>query len=279
MKLNDIKVTGGPLVPVKRSDVTDLESELWFEFPGGYSEYVTKLGDGILSTLIRIYPPLRIKKELAEWRRRIDKYWFWDRGKKLLPKARALECIIVGDTLNGDELVFHPHRPGQLFVLPRDSENIFDAGPDLISAIDWLCESGKIAEKIPERVFEPTDSRSEQAPRRGKSDVVDPPGESLDEIVELAKRWGQRHAILRFAKKNLGLNKGQIAELQCLAVAFQGKYLEAHGCVARFDVTDDATGLDLGTVYWHFDDGSYGSEFRWNEANLAKVRKRQSGKK
>jgi len=43
----------------------------------------------------------------ADWRDRIKKYWVWDKGTDLLPKARALECVIVGDTGNGDELVFH----------------------------------------------------------------------------------------------------------------------------------------------------------------------------
>lgn len=76
---------------------------------------------------------MAIEKELTEWRRRINKYWFWDDVRELLPKERALECVIIGDTVSGDELVFHPSRPNRLFVLPRDSEQFTPAarsGPD-----------------------------------------------------------------------------------------------------------------------------------------------------
>jgi hypothetical protein len=79
-----------------------------------YREYITGLGEGVLGSFIRIYPTWRIESELAEWRSRINKYWFWDAGKDLLPKERALEFVIIGDTVNGDEIVFHPFRRNRL---------------------------------------------------------------------------------------------------------------------------------------------------------------------
>jgi hypothetical protein len=94
---------------------------------------------------------------VAEWRRRINKYWFWDDG--VLSKERAQECIIVGDTLNGDELIFHPTEPGVLFALPRDEENIYRLGPGLFAAMEWLCTSGQLTEPFEERNFKPFDSR------------------------------------------------------------------------------------------------------------------------
>ena len=279
MKIKDVSVSNTTRVLAKQKDVDSLESELWIQFPPGYRDYVTQLGEGILGTLVRIYPPWRIDKELNEWRRRIDKYWFWDKGRKLLPKARALECVIVGDTSNGDELVFHPCRPGHMFVLPIDSEKIFDAGADLLEAVNWMCSSGKLVSPCSERDFKPFDSRVETSnAAAGDEKVVDPPGESLDEIATLAKRWGDRHNVLKIARKDLkvGMKPGEQAELLGLAIAFQGKYHYGRGCVGRFQVTD-RSGLDLGMIFWNLDDGSHGCEYRWNEANLAKSRRQRRG--
>jgi hypothetical protein len=103
-------LTGGePLVRADLSEVRNLEAQLWISFPDGYTEYVTMLGEGVLGgTFVRIYPPWRIARELEAWRSRIRKYWFWDAGREVLPKERAVECVIIGDTWDGDELVFHP---------------------------------------------------------------------------------------------------------------------------------------------------------------------------
>ena len=88
MDLKKIRVVGGPLVRATAADVADAESQLWITFPPGYREYVTTLGEGVLGgSFVRVYPPWRIR-ELAEWRDRIRKYWFWDKGRKVLPKER-----------------------------------------------------------------------------------------------------------------------------------------------------------------------------------------------
>jgi hypothetical protein len=165
LKLDDIRVIGKPLVKADPADVDALEARLWFTFPAGYREFVTRLGEGVLGgSFVRIYPPWRIEKELDGWRRRIEQYWFWDAGRELLPKERALECVILGDTTNGDELVFHPTRPGRLLVLPRDSEEIFEPGGDLLSAIEWMCSSGELIEPFSERDFELFDFGAEFTP-------------------------------------------------------------------------------------------------------------------
>jgi len=96
---------------------------------------------------------------LAEWRRRIDQYWFWDGGSNVLTKKQVLECIIIGDTLEGDELIVHPDNPERVYVLPRHSEDIYIAGNGLPAVIEWLCGSGTLTEPFVERNFEPFDSR------------------------------------------------------------------------------------------------------------------------
>jgi len=136
-------------------DVQDLESRLGTTVPVGYGEFITRFGEGVLGgSYIRIYPPSRILAELEEWRSRIDEYWIWDEGCDVLPKDQALKSIILGDTVDGDELIFHPDRPDNVYVLPRDSESIFLAGIGLAQAVEWLCTSGVLTEPFNERDFE-----------------------------------------------------------------------------------------------------------------------------
>jgi len=76
-----------------------------------------RFGEGLLAGYVRVYPPHQILKgdnNVNAWRERIDEYWFWDAGKDVLSKDRALECVIVADTMDGDELVAHPSDPDRL---------------------------------------------------------------------------------------------------------------------------------------------------------------------
>jgi hypothetical protein len=163
MDLAKVKLLKGKLVLASAKQVDELESELKCCMPDGYREYVTTLGEGILGgTYIRIYPPWRIVgpvDTVEEWRERVREYWFWDKGKKILTKAQALESIIFGDTLDGDELVFLRADPDWIYVLPRHNKNIFKVGPGLSKAVDWLCGAGILTEAFKQREFEPFDSR------------------------------------------------------------------------------------------------------------------------
>lgn len=172
MKIKDIQVSGEALVLATEKEVADMETKLGTRFPAGYREYVTRLGEGTLGgDYVRIYPPWRIligDNNLEEWRERIDKYWFWDEGRETLSKENALQGIIVGDTVDGDEILFHPSEPDIIYVLPREEGIVYRIGPSLfkkpglLKAIEWLCSSGKLTKKIKERNFEPFDSRRER---------------------------------------------------------------------------------------------------------------------
>jgi hypothetical protein len=277
LNISDIHVSGGPLVLASPAEVDALESRLWIKFPDGYREYVTKLGEGVLGgTLVRIYPPWRIDKELAEWRRRINKHWFWDEGKELLPKDRAVECIIIGDTVNGDELIFHPSRPSRLFVLPRDSDEVFVAGKELMESIEWMCSSGELVEPFIECNFEPFDSRKEAAgEERASEKVVDPEGEALDDVVNVAEGWAERHSARKKAQKDLRPHTGKDKKTTLLYEAFvtEGEYPYEPGYLAVYRIDDKKSRLEIGVFSWHMTEDSQGSEFAPNQANIAKLRK------
>jgi hypothetical protein len=160
----NITVIGSPLVLSTPAEVDAAESHLGIRFPTGYREYVTKFGEGVLGgSYIRIYPPHRIlggtSNNLLQWRQRISAYWFWDLGRDVLTKEEALQSVIIGDTLDGDELIVHPSKPERVFVLPRNRHKIYVAGDGLPEAIEWLCSSGTLTEAFDERNFEPFDTR------------------------------------------------------------------------------------------------------------------------
>jgi hypothetical protein len=160
-----VTVVGAPLVLSPPAEVDAAEAQLGIRFPSGYREYVTQFGEGVLGSYVRIYPPRRIlsgANNLIEWRRRIDQYWFWDGSSGTLTKEQALEAVIIGDTLDGDELIVHPGNPERIYVLPRQSEQIYVAGDGLPAAIEWLCTSGTLTEPFPERNFEPFNSQARQ---------------------------------------------------------------------------------------------------------------------
>jgi hypothetical protein len=264
LKLDEIHVVSERLVLATLAEVDALASRLWITFPAGYREYVTRLGEGVLGgSFIRIYPPWRIEKELTEWRRRINKYWFWNEGREVLPKERALECVIIGDTVNGDELVFHPTRPNRLFILPRDSEQLFDAGGDLLAAIEWICTSGELVEPFDERNFEPLDSRAEAEGRQTEGATADPEGESLQDILALAESWAKRHAVKEVARKDLRQQapRGGKTELIYEGVFFDGQSELDIGYGVAWRIIDKDSGKVLGVFRWGKGDGGEGSTY------------------
>jgi len=125
-------------------EVNAAEAALGVRFPDGYREYVKELGYGTYNVFLRVYLPSRLLRERRQWRDRIREYWFWDEGPLLLTQARALECIVLADTMNGDDLIYHPSDPATLYVLPRHKERVFRAGTDLYSAVKWMLGSGKL---------------------------------------------------------------------------------------------------------------------------------------
>lgn len=283
MNLSDITITKQPLVLAKPDEVTALEQRLWVTFPAGYREYVCQLGEGTLGgKWVRIYPPWRIANELEIWKKRIKKYWFWETGEAILPKDRAVECVIIGDTVNGDELVFHPTRSNRLFVLSRDSDNIFEAGNDLLSAVDWMCSSDKLISKFQERNFLPFDSRK-VAPNTQSGNVVDPNGECIEDLIELGKEWTIRHDTKKAAKKALNDYLSSLSNIPNLkrdnwneTLLYEGILSDAEypiksGYFVVFRIAHNLSGLVLGEFYWNKVDSGSSCQFSPNNENIRKL--------
>jgi hypothetical protein len=264
MNLKTIRVVGGPLVRASAADVANAESQLWLTFPQGYREYVTTLGEGVLGgSFVRVYPPWGVLRELAGWRERIRQYWFWDKGRKALPKERAFESVLLGDTVNGDELVFHPGKPDRLFVLPREREQIFDAGSDLLAAVEWMCDSGKLTQRFTERNFEPFDSRKEKTPGRPAA-AAGGSADTLDAMVADLQKWAERHGLVKAAQRSFkewlaaydeplfGLRKKKVKKqkikvvLKDQVLVYQPEKYAQPQVVTTLTLVDSETGFHLG---------------------------------
>jgi len=163
MTLDDFEPMSKILFYDRAAEVDAAEKQLGVRLPTGYREFIARLGEGRLAGYVRVYPPYQILEgdnSVTAWRKRIDEYWFWDEGKDVLTKVKALECVIVADTMDGDELVAHPSEPDRLYVLPRYEEKIYVAGDGLLAAIEWLLTSGTLTDAIDDRTFEPFDGRA-----------------------------------------------------------------------------------------------------------------------
>jgi predicted DNA-binding WGR domain protein len=160
LDLKKVEIIGGPLIVATDKEVDALEMKLGVSLPQGYREYMKTLGEGVLGgTFVRVYGPGTIAKGLNSWRKRIKQYWFWDLSSAVLTKKRAVESVIIADSLQGDELLFHPEEPDRLLVLPRYKEIIFVAGSTMLEAVEWMCGSGKLTRRFHEREFKPFEAR------------------------------------------------------------------------------------------------------------------------
>jgi hypothetical protein len=110
---------------------------------------------------IRIHMPAKVLSETREYQTALDEYWFWDLGNEVISMERAMESVNIGDTVDGDVMIFHPANPDELFILPRHDDMSHRIGVNLYDAINWLCvsrynpQSGSVGENHERRYFVP----------------------------------------------------------------------------------------------------------------------------
>lgn len=93
----------------------DVQSRL--KLPQPYCDFMKTYGDGTYGGVICINcPDFQLLKEYAA-------YDFWEHENAPITKAQTAECIVIGNSIDGDYIALHPDRDGYI-LLPRHSDII-----------------------------------------------------------------------------------------------------------------------------------------------------------
>jgi hypothetical protein len=152
--LDNIYVVSDKLAPVSQVQLDKARATLDTEFPPGFDEFMLKFGKGEYSGYLRPYDPDSIVSELSSNRESLATD-FWTEGDLRLTDAERASLIPFADTIDGDMFAFLPKKPKQIFVLPRQNQELFKTGPTFIHLLNWVTDSGNIVERIDLRSFQP----------------------------------------------------------------------------------------------------------------------------
>lgn len=172
LNLSQVEVRGERVL-ASDEEVRDAERRLGTTFPMGYRDYVTRLGEGVLNDLIRVFPPWRVLAGLDEHRGGMAGFWSWHSDDVVFDQDDAMTSIPIADSLDGDVITFEPANPDRIIVLPRQQDRLYARGPDLLEVINWVCSGRVIRSLGPQRYFDPFDSRTQDL-----AGVADKPRES-----------------------------------------------------------------------------------------------------
>lgn len=136
------------------SQVDAAEGSLGLLLPSGYRELVTTLGSGVINNLVRLGSSDRVVEEQALFQHVIRTAWFYEEIDDQFTQDRALESVMIADSLDGDMVAFHPVLR-RLYVLPRHDERVYAVGTHMTDVVAWFLDSGILIGPASFRYFEP----------------------------------------------------------------------------------------------------------------------------
>jgi hypothetical protein len=160
------------------ADVDAAEAALGVQLPDGYRELSTTLGDGVISGGLRVFPPTELQDQQRFFREVTQEAWFFEEPDEALTRDYALESIMVADSLDGDQIIFHPGT-GRLHVLPRHDKRTYAVGTDFWDVVAWFQDSGVLWRPHPFRYFESFVGPTEAANGRGNRADFGPMTEAI----------------------------------------------------------------------------------------------------
>jgi hypothetical protein len=149
----DFYLVQDDLKPWTEADVDVAEATLGVQLPDGYGELVTTLGKGVISGVLRVFSPAELEDRQRFFRELTQEYWFFEEPDEALTRDYALESIMVAESLDGDQVIFHPGTR-RLHVLPRHDEHTYAVGSDVWDVVAWYQDSGVLWRPHPFRYFE-----------------------------------------------------------------------------------------------------------------------------
>lgn len=148
-------------------DVDAAEAAVGVRLPDGYRQLMTTLGDGVIGGVLRVFSPRALGDEQQSFRELTQEHWFFEEPDEALTRDYALDSIMVADSIDGDQVIFHPGT-GRLHVLPRHDEHTYAVGGDVWDVVAWFQDSGVLWRPHSFRYFESFVGPTEAANGRGK---------------------------------------------------------------------------------------------------------------
>lgn len=197
MSFDQVRVISKHIQPVSLAEVEHLEIRLGIRLPDGYRGFITRFGDGFYCDLFRIYTPSEILRKYSEYQ---DLWgasytpddqgkarWYYEGSEVVLNPSELEQSYIIGDTKDGDQLVFYPLQPDKIFVIPRGDRKTTALRADLSDLHQWNTTDDIIP------TFEPI---HDQTVLHLRSDDC-----SLDQmswLKQLRKYWGEEQVIVAY---------------------------------------------------------------------------------
>jgi hypothetical protein len=146
MIFNSVHRISRHIQPIVRAEVKQIEAHLGIQLPLGYTEFITQFGIGLYCGFFRIYSPEQIKQQYFDQRKLWDRqyfidnlgirHWFFEGSEDILSETELQESFVIGDSMDGDNLVFYPPHPDKIYILPRHLTAITWVKADL-SDLHW----------------------------------------------------------------------------------------------------------------------------------------------
>ncbi len=128
-------ITSTQLQVFSEHDLVSLEQQGHVKFPQPYRDFLKTYGGGTYGGAICINgPDFNLLKQYAE-----EDFWEYDNSP--IKREQMKECIVIGNSIDGDYITIHPAVRGYI-LLPRGSERIELFADD---TEDFLCTINKIA--------------------------------------------------------------------------------------------------------------------------------------
>jgi hypothetical protein len=137
MGFADTYLVTDKLLTIPEREIELLERHFGMPIPKGYREFMTQLGLGEYCDFVRVYPPLRILTEYEAARQRWQEDFCWHGGAHVLPREEVIQSVLIGDTIDGDQIITSPRIPAQLFVLSRHDDKICWMDEGLFEPLIW----------------------------------------------------------------------------------------------------------------------------------------------
>jgi hypothetical protein len=137
MAFADTYLVNQKLTLVAEREIDLLEKHFHMPVPDGYREFMTTLGVGLYCDFVRVYPPLRILMQCEELRHLWSENFSWIAGERVLSRDEVVQSVIVGDTIDGDQIIGCPKYPGRVFVLSRHDDTICVMDEGLFEPLLW----------------------------------------------------------------------------------------------------------------------------------------------